>query len=431
MPSSSIASNARLPPSAEPYDPSTSMVGWLETQRALHGDIFMASVYGSEVYVISDPDYVQHVLRRNWQNYQKKGLATRRVTLLLGSGLISSEGALWKKQRRMIQPAFQPKVIAGLKQLIIDTNLALIQKWEQSAQNNERVNITRDISEMILHFVLASIFGEDYPQVAPEFRGLTEESARDLQFAQTFRPLRRVVHQIALQRRAEARTGADFLGMLMDAKDRDSGQGMTDDQLATEIMTLIVAGHETTSLTLCWIWYLLSKHPQAAETVLIEADRLDENGLPDFAAMPQAGYLGQVVDEALRLYPPVWLITRKALGDDYLGDYFVPARTEIYFSPYIIHRHPDLWDAPDMFDPDRFSPARTRLRHSLAAHAFSAGARNCIGEALARFEMMIHLIMIARRFRLRAVGDQPLDLDFGVNLRNKYDFIMIPQIRAS
>jgi cytochrome P450 len=426
MTASTIAGNLRLPPVAEPYDPSARMVDWMESQRALHGDIFKASVYGTDVYVISHPDYVQHILRKNWPNYTK-GLAIRRVTLLLGSGLISSEGAVWKKQRRMIQPAFQPRVIATLKQLIIDTNKALIEKWEQSATKNEAINVTRDISDMILNFVLASIFGEDYPQVAPEFRSLADEFDRDLQFAQTFRPLRRVIHQVAVQRRAEGRSGSDFLGLLMDAKDRDSGESMTDNQLATQILTLIVAGHETTSLTLSWIWYLLSKNPAAAEKVLIEAERVGKKGLPDFAALSQSGYLSQVADETLRLFPPVWQITRKAIKDDFLGEYFVPARTEIYFSPYVIQRHPDLWNAPEQFDPDRFSPEQTRARHPLAMHAFSAGARNCIGEEVARFEILIHLVMIAQKFRLHATGDEPLDLDFGVNLRNRHDFIMTLQ----
>jgi cytochrome P450 len=413
----------------EPYDPSQELVDWMELQRRQFGDIYRACVYGSDIYVVSDPQYVHHILRKNWQNY-RKGLAIKRVELLLGRGLISSEGDFWKSQRRRIQPAFHHTVIAGLTKVITDANATLLEKWERAARNRESVNVTHDISLMVLEMVLVSIFGEDYPQVAPHFSILAEESARDLQFAQTFKPLRKVVARVAAQRRAEGRIGMDFLGMFMEARDRDSGEVMSDAQLVTEIITLIVAGHETTALTLNWTWYLLAKNPDAEEKFVAELEILCGDHLPELAELQKFTYTRQILDEALRLYPPVWLITRKAQHDDRLGDYVVPAGTEIYFSPYLIQRHPDLWKAPERFDPGRFDPDRSRDRHPLAMHPFSAGPRNCIGEALARLEMQIHLLMIGKRLRLRRADETPLELEFGVNLRNRHDFIMTPEIRA-
>lgn len=414
--------NQKLPPSAvEDYVPSHSLLDWMEQNRIRVGDIFRATLYGSEVYVVSDPHFVNHVLRKNWQNYTK-GLAIKRVTLLLGPGLISSEGEFWKSQRRLIQPAFHFKVLIGLRDLIIEANAALLRKWERAARLREPVNVTNDISIMVLQLVLSSIFGEDYLRVASSFDILTSESARNLQFAYAFRPLKRVIAEVATLRRNEGRQSLDLLGMLMEARDRDTGKAMSDAQLVTEIMTLIVAGHETTALTLNWCWYLLAHHPEAEHALLQELAQRPE--LPSFTDLANFPYTGHVIDEALRLYPPVWVITRKAIMADQLGGYHVPAKKEIYFSPYIIQRHPALWPDRDQFNPGRFDS--TQNRPALAMLPFSAGPRNCIGEDLARFEMVMHLTMIARSLTMRSTDRRPLNLDLGVNLRNKHDFIMQP-----
>jgi cytochrome P450 len=180
-----------------------------------------------------------------------------------------------------------------------------------------------------------------------------------------------------------------------------------------------------------WAWYLLSQHPEVEQKLSNELGSLPASGFPGVGELPKFAYTRQVIDEALRLYPAVWLISRRALKDDRLGDYLVPAGTEVYISPYFIQRRPDLWEAPDRFDPDRFDPAYSQDRHPLALLAFSAGPRNCIGEFLSRLEMQIHLMTIAKRLRLRYVEKTPPELDAGVNLRSKHDFIMFPEIKAS
>jgi cytochrome P450 len=203
---------------------------------------------------------------------------------------------------------------------------------------------------------------------------------------------------------------------------------MQDRQLINEILTLIVAGHETTASTLNWTWYLISQHPDVEERLSNELNNL--TNLPELEDLPKFPYSRQIIEEAMRLYPAGWLMTRKALRDDRLGDYFVPAGTEIYVSPYFIQRHPDLWENPDRFNPDRFGPDNSKSRHRLAMIPFSAGPRNCIGESLARLEMQIHLLIIAKCLRLRYVQSRPLELDAGVNLRNKHDFIMYPEVKC-
>jgi cytochrome P450 len=211
-------------------------------------------------------------------------------------------------------------------------------------------------------------------------------------------------------------------------RDPQSGQLMQDRQLINEILTLIVAGHETTASTLNWTWYLISQHPEVEERLSNELN--DLTNLPELADLPRFPYARQIIEETMRLYPAGWLMTRKALRDDQLGDYFVPAGTEIYVSPYFIQRHPDLWEDPDRFNPDRFGPDNSRSRHRLAKIPFSAGPRNCIGESLARLEMQMHLLIIAKRLRLRYVQSRPLQLDAGVNLRSRYDFIMYPEVKC-
>jgi cytochrome P450 len=413
---------------AEKYDSSDDLLSWLGEQFNQFGDIYHASIYGTNVYVISAPAYVEYVLLRNWQNYPK-GLAIKRIALLLGNGLMVSKGEVWKRQRRMMQPAFNRSAIGSLSGMITAANVRLLEKWEGAARAKTGVNVTRDVSLMILEIVLTSIFGDDYDQVAAHFRVVSDEAARDLAFAQTFTALSEIIAKIVEQRRKQNRIAGDFLGFLMEAHDRETGQAMSDPQLIKETMTLIVAGHETTASTLNWTWFLLSENPDAEAKLSDELRRFLPHGIPSAEDLPKYIYARKVIEEAMRLYPPGWLLTRRAIKDDHLGEYFVPAGTEIYISPYYIQRHPDLWEAPDRFDPDRFASDTEPNSHPFAMLAFSVGPRNCIGEHMARLEMLIHLVIIGSRLRLRRIADKPPALAAGVNLLSAHDFHMMPEFK--
>jgi cytochrome P450 len=403
------------------------LLGWLREQFERYGDIYSASIYGAPVYVVSAPEYAEHVLLKNWQNYTK-GQAIKRIALLLGKGLMVSEGDFWISQRRMVQPAFHRKAIGALVGVIAEANQELLAEWQRAAASASPVNVTRDLSRTVLQVVLRAIFGDDYAEGAPHFQILTDQPERDLQFAEAFKPLATVVVELAARRRAADRQCHDILGMLMKAREREGGEAMPDRQLAREIMTLIVAGHETTASVLNWTWYLLSQHPEVEEKLGRELEAL-EGGAARLDELPNFAYSQQIIEEAMRLYPPGWLMTRKALADDRLGDYSVPAGTEIYISPYLIQRHPKLWASPERFDPDRFGAGQSLERHPLSMLPFSAGPRNCIGELLARIEMQIHLMTIAKRLRLcYPPGDQPAWVA-GVNLLSRHDFIMVPQAK--
>jgi cytochrome P450 len=417
----------RIPPGPEEkYTVTVDLLDWMSRQFSTFGDIYKASMYGSSVYAIRNIEFAHHVLVENWQNYVK-GQTIKRVALLLGNGLMVSKGDLWKRQRRMIQPAFHHESIRPLTKMITAVNSELLGKWQLAARRNESVNVTRDVSGMVLEAVLRFILGDDYERIGFHFDLLSQERTRDMEFAMTFRALGKIILQVIDRRRKHAATSTDALGMLMWARDPQSGQLMQDGQLIDEILTLVVAGHETTASTLNWAWYLISQHPEVEQTLSNELTTLRPSS--EFGELPRFLYTRQVIDEVMRLYPAGWLLTRRALGDDRLGEYFVPAGTEVYVSPYFIQRHPDLWEEPDRFNPDRFRPAASRHRHRLATIPFSAGPRNCIGELFARTEMQIHLMTIARYLRLRYIQSQPIELEAGVNLRSKHDFIMYPEAK--
>jgi cytochrome P450 len=411
----------------EKYKVSDDLLAWMRLQFETFGDIYKASVYETTVYATRDIEFAHRVLVENWQNYAK-GQAIRRVALLLGNGLMVSKGDLWKRQRRMIQPAFNHESIGRSTQLITAVNTELVSKWQQAAGRNASVNVTRDVSSMALEVVLRFVLGEDYERVGSHFDFISQEPARNMEFACSFRALGKIILQVIDRRRNDTATSNDALAMFMQARDPQSGQAMQDGQLIDEILTLIVAGHETTASTLNWAWYLISQHPEVEQKLFDELDTLSTGF--EFADLPRFVYTRQIIDETMRLYPAGWVVTRKALRDDRLGEYFVPAGTEIYIAPYFIQRHPDLWEEPDRFNPDRFRAENSSHRHRLATIPFSAGPRNCIGEHFARLEMQIHLMTIARSLRLRYIPSGPIELDAGVNLRSKDDFIMYPQAKA-
>jgi len=424
------APSRRVPPGPpEKYRTSEDLLQWMDRQFKLFGDTYKASVFGVDVYATRDVGFTQYVLVENWQNYVK-GQWIGRVALLLGKGLMVSKGDLWKRQRKMIQPAFNPDSVATATELISDVNDRLLSKWQLAASRNESVNVTRDVSGMSLEIVLRFLFGEDYERVASHFDLLSADPARNPQFASSFRALGRIILDVIEQRRRASVKCGGILDVLMQARDPHTGNSMPDAQLIDEVLTLIVAGHETTASTLNLCWYLISQHPRVEEELSHEVHSLQALTNPiEFGDLPKFAYTRQILDETMRLYPAGWLLPRKALHDDHLGEYFVPAGTEIYISPYFIQRHPALWENPDAFNPDRFSPEISRDRHRLATIPFSVGPRNCIGALFTRVEMQIHLMTIASRLRLRYTQAKPIELDAGVNLRSKYDFVMQAEVR--
>ena len=427
------ASAKTLPPEAELQFDIGSTDDSLERMVELfarHGDTYRVFVPArrSYTYVIHGPDDVKRVLVGNHRNYTK-GLGLDRVRILLGKGIMTSEGELWKRQRYMMQPLFHRRVITEFAALIAAANERRLMRWEQLAARGEPVNLTDEMSDLTLDIVLRSIFGRDLDRLTTQLGGnpfevVAREQSRDLQFAYKFRSLTRLVAQLIARRRAEPEEHFDYVAMLMAARDKESGAPMGERELIDEIMTLIVAGHETTASGLNWTWYLLAQHPEAEAKLHAELDAAPELAAPTLAQMEALAFTSQVVNEALRLYPPGWLLSRRAVAADELGGFQVPPGTNVLLPLYLLHRHPRYWKDPERFWPERFAPEHEAERPRFAYMPFAAGPRHCIGESFALYEMLMHLYMVARRYRLHYVPDKPLELEAQINLRTRYPLHM-------
>jgi len=397
---------------------------------ARHGDTYRVFVPArrSYTYVIHHPDDVKRVLVSNHRNYTK-GLGLDRVRILLGKGIMTSEGELWKRQRYMMQPLFHRRVITAFAEVISAANERHIARWEQLAAHGEPVNLTDEMSELTLEIVLRSIFGRDLDRLSTQLGGnpfevVTKEQSRDLQFAYKFRSLTKLVAQLVARRRETPEEHFDYVAMLMAARDKETGEPMAERELIDEVMTLIVAGHETTASGLNWTWYLLSQHPQAEARLHAELDAAPEMAAPGLAQMEAFAYTSQVVNEALRLYPPGWLLSRRSVAADVLGGFAVPPNTNVLLPLYLLHRHPRYWRDPERFAPERFAPEHEAERPRFAYMPFAAGPRHCIGETFALYEMLVHLYKVARRYRLVYVPDKPLELEAQINLRTRHPLRM-------
>jgi cytochrome P450 len=286
------------------------------------------------------------------------------------------------------------------------------------------------MSDLTLEIVMRSLIGRDLERVTQElganpFEVVAKDSARNLQFVYKFRSLTSLVQKLIARRRAQPdEEHFDYLAMLLSARDKETGRPMGDGELIDEILTLIVAGHETTASGLNWTWYLLSQHPEVEARLHAELDAAPELPAPSLVQVEALAYTQQVINETLRLYPPGWVLSRRTIEADVLGGYPVPARTNVLLPLYLVHRHPRFWKDPDTFWPERFAPEHEAERPRFAYMPFAAGPRHCIGETLALFEMFVHLYKVARRYRLRYVPDKPLELEAGINLRTRHPLHM-------
>jgi cytochrome P450 len=285
------------------------------------------------------------------------------------------------------------------------------------------------MSSLTLEIVLRAIFGRDLERMSAELGGnpfdvVTREQGRNLQFAFKFRSLTKLVQALVERRRREQEEHFDYVAMLMGARDKDSGEPMSDRQLIDEILTLVVAGHETTASGLNWTWYLLSQHPDVEARLHAELDAAADEAAPSLSQMEQLSYTQQVINEALRLYPPGWLLSRRTVQPDVLCGYEVPAGANVLLPLYLLHRHPRYWKDPDRFLPERFAPDHEAERPRFAYMPFAAGPRHCIGETFALYEMLMHLHRIARHFRLAHVPDKPIELEAQINLRTRHPLHM-------
>ncbi len=428
MPTNLATSSARTPPEPEFAFDIGDAPDSLERMRALNarfGDIYRIYSPGQRchVYVINHPDDVKRVLVTNHNNY-RKGFGLDRVRMLLGNGIVTSDGELWRTQRYMMQPLFHRRVITQFAAVIDQANDRLIERWQRHMATGEPINVTDEMSEVTLEVILRAIFGSDLdalpPQLGPNpFDIIAKDSTRDLSFAARFYQLRKLVLQLIRRRRDDGMEHFDFIGMLLTARDKASGAPMGERELIDEVMTLIIAGHETAASGLNSAWYLISQHPQVEGALHAEIDALSEPAALGLQTSESLTYTRSIVDEALRLYPPVWVISRQSIGPDVLAGCTIPAGAEVLLSPYLVHRHPKFWSEPEAFRPERVGSQSEPNASQFARIPFGAGARHCIGETMALYEMCMHLYRVGREFRLTCAPGQAMELEALINLRSK------------
>ncbi|MGA2881462.1 MAG: cytochrome P450 [Bryobacteraceae bacterium] len=427
----------------------SSPLGFLSKVAREYGDLVYFRVMRQHMYLVNHPDYVREILV-NQQNNFIKSRALQRAKVLLGEGLLTSEGQQHLRQRRLVQPAFHRERLAGYAAAMSEGAV----RWRERWQAGRALDISTEMPHLTLSIVAKTLFSADVESEASEigaamttvlqmFRLLLMPFAEYLEklplphvrrFEKARARLDATIYGLIRERRKSGVDTGDLLSMLLFARDEekgDVGAGMTDAQVRDEALTLFLAGHETTANALTWTWYLLSQHPEVERRLHDEIDAVLGDRAPEFADVPQLRYAEMILAEALRLYPPAWAIGRKAKAAFTLGGVEIPGKSICILCPYLVHRDPRWFPEPEKFDPERWTPEARDARPKFSYYPFGGGARVCIGERFAWMEGVIVMAAIAQKWRLRLEPGQhvePLPL---ITLRVKNGLRMIAEPRAA
>lgn len=396
---------------------------------------FIPKLYG---YLFTDPDANQHILQTNNRNYTKMPHPTMQlIQPVVGNGLLTNDGDSWLRQRRLAQPAFHRRYIANLGTVMTEATERMLTRWETS----EPTDIAEEITRLTLEIAGLTLFSIDLTgeahTVGDAFNAITHQITRlstrpfsNFTIRVPFLPearkmqkrvdlLDEVVNQIISERRATGEDKGDLLSMLMLAEDEETGETMNDKQLRDEVMTLMLAGHETTASALSWVFALLAKHPEVRGKLEAELDEVLGGRTPTMADIPNLIYTRMVFDETLRMYPTAFAMTRMATEADVVNGYDVPAGSVITLSPFVTHRNPDYWPNPDTFYPERFRPGAEHDRPKFAYLPFGAGPRQCIGNMFAISEALLIMAMVVQKYRLDLPAGHVVEMEPLVTLRIK------------
>jgi cytochrome P450 len=423
----------------------TLLSGWRE-----HGGLVKFDGIGPlfPVYLFAHPDYVNVALRERPDIYPKTPFISDKWRMVVGEGLICSEGDFWLHQRRLAQPMFDPKLIMGFGPMMTDTAGEMLDRWQRKADTGQPIDMAHEMTLLALAILGKAMFSADWDveRMAPAvevaighaykrieaFVALPETlpTPGNRRFARAKATLDEIIYGIIRERHRTKAQNRDLLQLLMDAEDPETGQGMGDEQVRNEVMTFMFGGHETVAAGLAWTLYLLSKHPEVTRRMRDEAlEVVGEERVPTTDDIPQLEYTNLVIQESLRLYPPVWLISRTPTEDNDVGPYRIPAGSMVLLSSYIAHRSPEFWDNPEGFDPERFTPERSEGRPKHVWFPFSGGPRQCIGGYFGLTEMKLVLPMILQRFQVDLVPGHPVVPKPGITLGMKHGLLMTVKAR--
>jgi len=431
------------------YRPGRDPLAFFTNLARTYGDIVAYRLGGERLLFVNHPQHIKDVLVTHNRNFTK-GRALQRTKRLLGEGLLTSEGATHLRQRRLMQPAFHRERIAAYA----DTMVAYADRMRGAWRDGATLDVAQEMNRLTLSIVGKTLFDADVEsqaaKVGEALTGVMETFWMTmLPFSELLEhlpvpKLRRgraaraqldaIIYGMIAERRRSQRDHGDLLSMLLSAQDEeaegDAGR-MSDVQVRDEAMTIFLAGHETTANALTWTWYLLSTAPDVEAKLHAEVDRVLQGRLPrvvDIASLP---FVERVVTESMRLYPPAWLIGRRAIADYELGPYVVPARTILVMSPFVTQRDVRFYTDPERFDPDRWTPEFRATLPKFAYFPFGGGPRQCIGESFAWMELVLLVATIAQRWRLQLVPGHPVVPEPVVTLRTKHGVRMTVHQRRS
>ena len=397
-----------------------------------YGDVVKMPVV-IDIHIVTHPDDVKHVMQDNHRNYTK-GFNYKRMEPFLGKGLLTAEGEEHLRNRRLAQPAFHKQRIAGFAELMARHTARMLSAWAPGAKldvHAEMMKLTLSVVGEALFSTDISERADDVGQALSDVLTITNDrfesifvppqffpTPQNLRFQRSMNVLDDLVNGLISARRDGGEPKHDLLAMLMEARTEDGQEGMSNRQLRDEVMTMVLAGHETTANALSWAFYLLSTHPEVERRLAAEVAQL-EGRAPTLADLPLLSYTKQVMEETMRLYPPAWAVGRMTIEDDEIGGFHIPKKSDVMLLPFATHRDPRFWDNPEGFDPDRFLPENVAKRHKFAFFPFAAGPRMCIGSAFAMMEMQLVLAMVMQKFRVDLVPGHTIIPEPRVTLRPK------------
>ena len=427
------------------YRPGRDPLTFFSNLARQYGDLAYMRMGGEHLFVASNPVVIRDVLVTHNQNFHKsRGL--ERIKILLGEGLLTSEDAFHLRQRRLMQPAFHRERIAAYASTMVAYADRVRSGWTPGAT----LDVAIEMSRLTLLIVGKTLFDADVESQARDvgeaMSGLMDSFwTLMLPFGETLQRLpiphiRRgrkarerldaIIYEMIRERRANLGDRGDLLSMLLMAQDdEDRGRGMTDRQVRDEAMTILLAGHETTANALTWTWYLLSQSPEVERRLHEEIDRVLEGRLPGVADVDRLPYTTRIVTESMRLYPPAWLVGRRAVNEYRIGPYYVPPRSIIVMSQWIVHRDSRYYEEPDRFEPDRWTSEFKAALPRFAYFPFGGGPRQCIGESFAWMELVLLVATLAQQWKFELVPGHPVVPQAAVTLRPKHGMKMIVNVR--
>lgn len=410
-------------------------LGFIERMQREYGDIVWSRFLYVPAVFLYHPNEIEYVLATNAKNFRKAmTLRSNFFQRLVGNGLLTSEGEEWKRQRRLTSPAFHRERVAGYADVMVDYSNRLIAGW----RDGETRDMHREMARLTLEIVVRCLFnadvandvdhiGETLSQMVKPFAAQATlkwilnnrlPTPEHIKFNRLARKIDNVVYRIIDERRAAGKDEGDLLSMLLAAHD-DDGTGMNNQQLRDEVMTLFLAGHETTALTLAWTWYLLGKNPDVEARFHAELDHVLGGREATFADLPRLKFTEQIARESMRLYPPAYGLGREAINDCEIAGYRIPAGTQVFMFQWVTQRDARFFDDPSTFRPERWTEEFEARLPRYAYFPFGGGPRACIGASFAMMEIVLVLATIGQKFRLELLPDHPVETYPAMSLRPK------------